>query len=501
MSHIRGNSFRRVSSPGIWRDAFFSSRTTQATKDIGLVILGAAGNRGKSALEMLPKLSATERTKEIKLELVGMAEAGKESREGLARYAASQFGYSCPVVGTLVEAIPYALRWLAGGQDRKLIIYDATPTAHHYLHLMTVLPHSEREHIYYFGEKPLFTKENQADFVAHHFPGQTLFCEFIETENPVFRAASEFVRSASFQIQRMSFWRASCMGVEIAAGDGRGGVEGGALLDKAPHDLSVSVGLLGPRAVQGWSVSQARTHLLALHEDAFRLGRRNFLSVARAPLYDVSAPPHIPDQLPADALLSFDVDFTMPENRVIPASYLASWVGIQNTEPELLWSARLASLGIAPDEWLNSERSLVSQHGQFRYENQEVRLGLVEGMLHNRKVHLLLNLLAKFEGRRFVHLIREDRRREVVFEEQDGRVYHDSKEADLFSVFQRVVEHCAGLRCAEYVSTEASLLVHQIMLHALTKANEQLHFIDQDEAFRASAQAYGKYLAPVEALP
>ena len=63
------------------------------------------------------------------------------------------------------------------------------------------------------------------------------------------------------------------------------------------------------------------------------------------------------------------------------------------------------------------------------------------------------------------------------------------------------MEDDAGLRCAEYVSTEASLLVHQIMLHALTKANEQLLFMDQDEAFRASAQAYGKYLAPVEALP
>ena len=473
----------------------------ETTKDIGLVILGAAGNRGKSALQMLPKLSGTERAKGIHLELEGVAEAGRESREDLAGYAASRVGYSCPVVGTLVEAIPYALRWLAGGQNRKLIVYDATPTAHHYLHLMTVLPHSERGHIYYFGEKPLFTKESQTNFVAHHFPGQTFFCEFIETENPVFRVASDFIRSESFQIQRMSFWRASCVGVEIAAGDGRGGVEGGALLDKAPHDLSVSLGLVGPRSVQNWSVKQARTHLLVLHEDTFRLGTRNFLSVARAPLHDVSAPAHIPEHLPADALLSFDVDLKLPENRVIPASYIASWVGVQNTEPELLFSDRLTGLGIGPEEWLNSGKSRVSRNGQFRYENEEVRLGLVEGMLRNRKAHLVLNFLAKFEGHRFVHLIGEDHMREIIFEEQDGRVYHDTKEADLFAVFQRVVEHCAGLQCAEYVATGASLLVHQIMLRALTKADEQLPFLDQDEVFRASALAYRKYLAPVEALP
>lgn len=473
----------------------------ECTKHIGLMILGAAGYRGKSALEMLPRLAAEERTNGINLELVGVSEAREDSRTELADYIALQLGFSCPVVGTLVEAIPHALRWLARGRnERILIVYDATPTAHHYLHLMTVLPHSEREHIYYFGEKPLFTKESEADFVAHHFPGQTFFCEFIETENPVFRAANEFVRSEHFQIHQMSFWRASCMGVEIAAGNGRGGVEGGALLDKAPHDLSVSLGLVGPRSVRNWSVKQAHTHLLALHEDAFRLGTRNFLSVARAPLRDIRVPARIPEHLPADALVSFDVDLTLQESRLIPASYVASWVGIQNTEPELLLSSKLACLGIDLHEWLNTEETQSSRNGKYRYVNQEVRLGLIEGLLDNRKVHLILNLLAKFEGRRFVHLIREDQRREIIFEEKDGRVYRESKEADAFAVFRRVVEHCAGLRCAEYVATGATLLVHQIMLSALTKAIERLPFLDQGEAYRASALAYGKYLAPVEAL-
>lgn len=473
----------------------------EPTIEIGVVVVGAAGNRGRSALEMLPKLAAQERTKGINLELVGMAEAREESRADLTSHVTALFGFSRPVVGTLVEAIPQALRWMANGErQRKLIVYDASPTAHHYLHLMTVLPHGERERIYYFGEKPLFTKEGQVDFVAHNFPGQTFFCEFIETENPVFRAASEFVRSKSFQIQRMSFWRASCMGVEIAAGDGRGGVEGGALLDKAPHDLSVSLGLLGPSSVEGWSVKEARTHLLALHEDAFRLGTRNFLSVARASLQDISTPARIPEHLPADALVSFDVNFTLQENRVIPASYVASWVGIQNTEQERLLSKKLASLGISSNEWLNSEEPQVSHTRKYRYANQEVRLGLLEGLLHGRKAHLALNLLAKFEGHRFVQLIGEDGHREIIFEEKDGRGYHESKEADLFAVFQRVVEHCAGLHCAEYVATRATVLVHNIMLSALTQANEQLPFMDQDQAHKASTLAYGRYLLPVSPI-
>lgn len=288
------------------------------------------------------------------------------------------------------------------------------------------------------------------------------------------------------------------MGAAIAAGDGRGGVEGGALLDKAPHDLSVSLGFVGPRSVQSWSVHQVRTHLLALHEDAFRLGTRNFLSVARTSLHDINAPARIPEHLPADALVSFDVDLTLPENRMIPASYIASWVGIQNTPPELLFSEKLASLGVRPNEWLNREEPQISHNRRYRYANQEVRLGLVEGRLRNRKVHLVLNLLAKFEGHRFVRLIGEGGDSEIIYEEKDGRDDHESKEADLFAVFQRVVEHCAGLRSAEYVATGASLLVHQIMLRAVTKANEQLPIMDQDEAYRASVLAYGKYLAPAE---
>lgn len=148
----------------------------EATHEIGVVIVGAAGNRGRSGLEMLPKLSAQETTKGISLLLVGVAEARQEFRADLVSHVTTMFGFSRPVVGTLVEAIPHALRWLDNGErQRKLIIYDASPTAHHYLHLMTVLPHSKREHIYYLGEKPLFTKEGQVEFVAHNFPDQTFF--------------------------------------------------------------------------------------------------------------------------------------------------------------------------------------------------------------------------------------------------------------------------------------------------------------------------------------
>jgi len=323
-------------------------------------------------------------------------------------------------------------------------------------------------------------------------------CRAPFVNNPAFRAANEFIRAERFNVQRMSFWRASCMGVSIAAGDGRGGIEGGALLDKAPHDLSVAVGLLGARNLMQSSVSQVRAHLLALHESAFQRSSRSFLSVANTSLQDISLPARLHEHWPAVALVSFDVDFTRPGNVVVPVSFIASWIGIQNTHPELSLSDKLAGLGIDAKEWLNSENPRTSRNQRYCYVNQEVRVALIEGLLSGRKVQLVLNLLAKFEGRRFVYLLGEDRQREIILEEESVSSYHEKKDADLLCIFRRVVEHCAGLSTAENISTEVTLLVHKIMLSAAMKANEELRTIDQEQAYKASLTAYRKYLAPVD---
>ncbi len=470
-----------------------------ATNNVGIVIAGAAGDRGTAALELLPKLQAEESAQGINLQLVCLADAKEDSHADLASKVAALLGSPCQIVGMLVEAIPHALRWLANGYGRrKVIVYDATPTAHHYLHLMSVLPHTEGERIYYFGEKPLFTKQEQIEFIERNFAGQTFFCDLIETENPAFRATNEFIRAERFGIQRMFFWRASCMGVSIAAGDGRGGVEGGALLDKAPHDLSMAVGLLGLRNLMQSSVSQVRVHLLTLHESAFQRSTRSFLSVANTSLEDISSPARLHEHWPVVALASFHVDLTLPGNVAIPVSFITSWLGIQNTHPELTFCDKLATLGIDAKEWLNSEHPRTSRNRRYRFVNQEVRVALIEGLLSGRKVHLVLNLLSKFEGRRFVYLLGQDRQRQTIFEEENGPSYHEKKDADLLRVFRRVVEHCAGVSTAENVGTQATLLVHKIMLSAATKANEQLCTIDQDQAYKASLLAYGKYLAPVD---
>jgi len=462
---------------------------------IGFVILGAAGDRGAAALEILPRLCAAERDRGINVELVCLAEADQASFRDLAAKASSLLGSSCPVVSVLAEAIPYALRWLAHGTaPRKLVIYDATPTAQHYLHLMAVLPHSQRQPIFYFGEKPLFTNSGQVQFIENNFARETFFCEFIETENPAFRAARDFLRSEPFSLQRMFFWRASCMGVSIAAGDGRGGVEGGALLDKAPHDLSVALGLLEPQSLQSAKVRGVDIQTLALHPSRLDNAHPRFLSLANTPIANINSPASIPEFWPACGALSFDVDFTLTNGYCAPASFIASWLGLQDTPAELSLSHKLSILGLDSQDWLNTESSCQSQDGRYHYQNQEVRLALLEGNLAERKAHLFVNLLSKFGGRRSVCLVDKAGHHQTIFEEPPGADYHQQKDGDLLRIFQNVIEHCAGQGVAENIGPQATLAVHKIVLSVLDKVNQQFPGMNQGEADAASLRAYEKYL-------
>jgi len=464
---------------------------------VGLVILGAAGDRGAAALEILPRLREAERNCAINIELVCLAEADQSSFRDLAAKASSLLGSSCPVVSVLAEAIPYSLTWLAHGTvPRKLVIYDATPTAQHYLHLMAVLPHSQRQPIFYFGEKPLFTNSGQVQFIENNFARETFFCEFIETENPAFRAARDFLRSEQFALQRMFFWRASCMGVSIVAGDGRGGVEGGALLDKAPHDLSVAIGLLSPQNLQSAKVRGVDIHALALHSSGLANAQQRFLSLANTPITNINSPASIPEYWPACGALSFAVDFTLTDGPWVPASFIASWLGLQETPAELSLAHTLSTLGLQSQDWLNTESSCPSEDGRYHYRNQEVRLALLEGELAGHKAHLFVNLLSKFGGRRFVCLVDAAGHRQTIFEETPGSDYHQQKDGDLLRIFQNVIEQCAGQRLAENIGPQATLAVHKIVLNVLDKVNDKLPALNQNDAYAASLRAYQKYLAP-----
>ena len=76
--------------------------------------------------------------------------------------------------------------------------------------------------------------------------GHAVFCDFIELVNPVFETVRGFVAENSLSIQELWLWRAGSSAIKKAVVCDRDGVMGGAVEDKALHDFSISVGLLGP---------------------------------------------------------------------------------------------------------------------------------------------------------------------------------------------------------------------------------------------------------------
>jgi len=348
--------------------------------------------------------------------------------------------------------------------------------------------------VYYFGEKPLFTRLDEIEYVESVFPRTKFFCELIETENPALKSVKAFIDAEKVSIKRMWVWRASCTGVSIAAGDGRGGVEGGALIDKAPHDLSISVSVLGLDSIEDFRIPESRIDVLALHPEAFVRNQRNFLSIVNRPLATLVSAPRVPETLPADALLTFQVDWRV-SGRTIPAKYISSWVGRQNTPWEVVIEKKMSELGVEETEWIDSEEQKPSSNGKYSYRKDEIRIAILECDRSGFPIHLVLNFIPKYKTRRFAYLIDNDSRRQEIFVEDDPlSSYEEKKHSDLLSIFTTVLAECIAVGDAPNVGSAATLLVHRVMLQARAAANLSLDTLDEEIAYQDSLNAYRKYL-------
>ena len=95
----------------------------------------------------------------------------------------------------------------------------------------------------YFGEKPLLTDKRQLKALDSC---ERFFCDFIETESRVVRTLQRVIGDSDFEISKLSFWRLGSTALKkIFDPETRTGVTGGALVDKTPHDLSITLALLG----------------------------------------------------------------------------------------------------------------------------------------------------------------------------------------------------------------------------------------------------------------
>jgi hypothetical protein len=130
-----------------------------------------------------------------------------------------------------------------------IVVYDGTPAQLLETNFCYVLD-SSLPNVYYFGEKPIVTDPIALDKIVRSSGATPFFCDFIETSDPAVIMMKEFVRENKLLISKMRFWRASASGIKHLVGHDQQGVQGGALLDKAPHDLSIAVMFLGAENIR-----------------------------------------------------------------------------------------------------------------------------------------------------------------------------------------------------------------------------------------------------------
>ncbi|KAA0913218.1 hypothetical protein FLO80_13065 [Aquicoccus porphyridii] len=374
-----------------------------------------------------------------------------------------------------------------------VIFYDGTPTRFHERNLQLVSDFQEFE-FYYFGEKPIFTDVSSFDaFSSNPNILKPYYCDFIETRNPAVLAISKFIEETGFQISSADFWRAGSSGLKHLVGHTQSGVEGGAFLDKMPHDLSILNRLLSNDSIQSHILNDARIlslipwknrdsgefELLAAQGGDTLSAQDIFLNFRD----DVNGSRQT---LPADGQLFADYSVRTASGRSVACTFLASWIGYcgyagrkYEHPEETRFIERLNALNIDPESWIFSELF----HGNDEQRNlscreTQARIVILEGFIGDR-MHLIVANLIHAEENKELDRLPIDRWVNIYELNEVGKVksvkelplkvaptYAEQKKSDLKNVFREVIYDALGVEAAVGVGKEAVDIVHGMLLKA-----------------------------------
>jgi predicted dehydrogenase len=356
---------------------------------VNYVICGAFGYMGSSGLNGIRLLLPILREIGITANLIALIDVGldAESEGASARYAKqlksirefckASFPTSpiiCGELGEFGNMIEMIKR--SDDSNHPIIVYDATPVNVHFDTLNYVSKLRENGvNIHYFGEKPLFTDPaeiRRAKNLSDN--GFEFFCDFIETKNLTTLAIKDFLKcDEEFVPDEIWLWRAGSSGVKKFIGADRPGVAGGAHMDKMPHDLSITVSLLGAENIESWQVANASIDYVCLGGNATDETTDTILNSTNASVANLEFDFEQRSRLPADATSSFDVVWKLKNERQVTAHYASSWIGVLSGLPgikkipaaEREVVGLLEKAGFIPQEWLNekAERGPVLEWG------------------------------------------------------------------------------------------------------------------------------------------
>ncbi len=275
-------------------------------------------------------------------------------------------------------------------------VYDASPNRFHFLNLKSVLSLPDT---LYLTEKPMLSDSAELSELERHCStspavhaalASRVFCDLVETQSEACLHLADMVASGDLEIDALTFFRLSSSGIaktrRIAE---RGGVQGGAFVDKAIHDISVTLALLGCASPNACSVDVTRATPLCFLPCAERshAGLLDGLNRVWSGVRSLT-------EWPADGASIVQMQWRCGE-KTVPVVYNASWVGVncfeilrrQRAANEPALSALLARATGCPD-WLYARTTAPG------FLDEDARLLEIDGRLRGVSTKLLVNFLA-----------------------------------------------------------------------------------------------------------
>ncbi len=374
------------------------------------------------------------------------------------------------------------------GQKDIFLIHDCSPTPLHHVNILTLSKLLTRSpvlarHIRYLVEKPALTAVDFRDYrdigVEFKLPSHC-FCDYIELQSQTYLAAKDWLRQhPDFRPIRVFVWRNSGTGFKKVFERGRAGVTGGALEDKAAHDIAVTLGLLGfPSSEPTVTDANIESYLLGqwLGTDD---DRPSFVTVEDSVIqvldrrYSDSGQRterHLAFDI-ADARIVAEADWPLSD-RLVRCRYSFSWDGVEPLVKDMLARLELP-------RWIGTEsrRSLGEAE---EYTVEEARIYILEDHVNGKPRRLILNFLTKFETTEaWIAYVNDGAK---------GEVMHIKKrpggDNSLLRVLRSVIKESEPL-----LRGEATLLISKLV-HAIRSKATDVPAPDEREAMRSTIQKF-----------
>lgn len=445
-----------------WRTDILPPERKLGSKPVGLIVcgLGHMGLRGfLTSISLAPHLHEHG----LHLFIAGIVEPNPRPTE-IARSVCDALG----IWPIFAQSLQQILEYYADHNidTRNMIVYDASPSSKHLEHFMMC---SNRQ-IVYFGEKPLVNHSAQLAILQFR---QNFFCDFIDIANPAFLELKRYIDTNEICIEKARFWRHGSTAYKAMRGE-RTGVEGGALLDKAPHDIALTISLIGFDNIKGMEAEVEPwgngTLMFADFDSVYWDPPRFFTTRMRDTTSAIS-----PDVADAsfDMCINWQVDDKFGK-RLLKTEYSFSWIGVLPGLDEALSQYGFAHkdeeisrwrAGNTVPEWLgvDEEKSSFQLPG-FRIE--EARMCIIDGKLMTGKpITIIASFLPKLRNVPTVWLIDDTGQRDVLPSDLRIRFQDNSLARTLKKVV--LATQTTGEKCE--LDARHSEMVHRIILDQVRK--------------------------------